>query len=103
MNTEPQKRDHTIGLFVFAICLTVFSYLFFAFSVHTYCEDRPFGVGLAVAATAAIYLVIRRWPHIAWRRAIAVAAILLCLLVVTFNGWQFIWVTRTCAEQERLK
>jgi TRAP-type C4-dicarboxylate transport system permease small subunit len=40
----------------------------------------------------------------AWRRVIAILAILLCLLVVTFNGWYFIiWVTRTCVAQETLK
>jgi hypothetical protein len=64
MNTEPHKRDRTIGLFALALCLSALSYLFFAFSVHTYCEDRLFGVGLACAASAAIYLVIRRWPQL---------------------------------------
>jgi hypothetical protein len=97
------ERDRTIGLFVFALCLSALSYLFSAFSVHTYCEGRLFGVGLAFAVAVAIYLLICHRPPNAWRRAIAALAILLCLLVVTFNGWYFIWVTRTCAAQERLK
>jgi len=99
MDTEPQKRDRTIGLLAFALCLTAFSYLFFVFSVHAYCEDRPFGVGLAIAGAVAIYLMIYRWPRSSWRRAIAALATLLCSLVVTFNGWYFIWVTRICASQ----
>jgi hypothetical protein len=94
------RRDHTLELFALALLLAVFAVLFFVMSVHTYCEDRLVVAAVAIAAMANLYLLVRCWPRVIWRRGIAVFALLLCLFVIGFNGWSFVWATRTCAEQE---
>jgi hypothetical protein len=90
-------------LFAASLCLVVFSYFLFAFGVHTYCEDRPGMLGIAVAAAVTVYYLASRWPTVSWRRAVAVVGILLCLIVVGFNGWYFVWATTTCNQQSRLR
>jgi hypothetical protein len=93
------RRDHTIALFGVSLLLVLFSYFLFAFGVHSYCENRPVMLGIASGAGAAVYFLAVRWPAPAWRRGMAVFAILLFLSVVGFNSWYFVWTTRTCNQQ----
>ena len=85
-----------------SLFLAAFAFLFFAVSVHTYCENRPVVLGIAGMAAVDIYLLVRRWPPTAWRRWAAVIGVLLCLAVIGFNGWFFSWAMRVCAEQQKL-
>ena len=95
------KRDHSIGLFALSLFLAAFAYLFYGMSVHTYCEDRPTVVFVALAAAVTSCVVILRWPRAIWRRGIALLSVLLCVAVIVFNGWSFVWATHLCAEQEK--
>lgn len=100
--TRISAAGRTIWGVGIALFLTVVSYLsFFAF-VHTYCENRPVMVVLAVAGMGTVHFVIRGWPLTVLSRVVGVFAILLCLLEITFNVWYFGWATRVCAEQKRL-
>lgn len=96
-------RMRFLRLMVVAFLLTVASYVsFFAF-VHTYCENRPVMLVLAALGVGTLYLLARAWPLTLLRRVGAIFAVLLCLSEITFNLWFWVWATRVCAEQRKLR
>src|ERR1700690_66001 len=99
MQGDQQRRMRAIGLFLLAFLLIGFSYLFFVLSVHGYCEDRPFILTLAVAGAVLLYFVLRGWPRGIWLTTMALVAAVLCLSVIGFNCWYFVWAMKTCASQ----
>jgi hypothetical protein len=95
------KPDRSTWAVVIALLLSLFSVMSFGLFVHTYCENRPVIVALAAAGAGTGYFLLRTWPAVAWRRAVAILALVLCLFEIGFNLWYFAWATRVCAEQLR--
>jgi hypothetical protein len=95
-------RDWSLWGFAAALFLAALSYFSMAACVHTYCENRPVMLALAVLGLGTTCFLIRFWPSSKLRRVGTILAILLCLLEIAFNAWFFLWATKVCAEQKRL-
>ena len=98
---EPKPDRSTWGI-VFATVLSLLSLMSFGMSVHTYCENRPVMIVLAMAGVWTCYFLIRQWPRTLWRTIAAALALLICLFQIAFNGWYFAWATRVCTQQSTL-
>jgi hypothetical protein len=60
------------------------------FSVHNYCENRPFVGIFALAAVILIVLLIRNRAVARWTRILSGFGVAICLLTTVMNTW-FIW------------
>jgi hypothetical protein len=98
---DPKPDRSTWGIAI-APLLLLLSLISFGLFVHTYCENRPVMMALAMAGVGTGYFLLRQWPRTLWRKVAAILALLMCLFEIGFNGWYFAWATRVCAEQRRL-
>ena len=90
------RDDRSVILFGIAVLTAVLSVVMGPFSVHTYCENRPFiGMG-AFAAVIVIVFLVRNRAVGRWKRILAGFAVAICLSTTVMDTW-FIWyATSVC-------
>jgi len=93
-NLESDNRDRTGAFFVAALLITGMSYVVIVLSVHTYCENRPFAVAIAIAALINGFLLLRNSPSTSLRRILLASGLVPCLVAVAGNVWFVIWATQ---------
>jgi hypothetical protein len=84
------RGDRSGALSGIAVLTGLFSVALGPFSVHTYCENRPFVGVCAIAAVILIVLLIQNRPLARWRRIVWRFGLAICLLTTAMNIW-FIW------------
>ena len=92
------RTDRTVGLFVVALLIAVFSYGLFVTSVHTYCENRWVAAVFASTGLATLVVIVRNNAATLGKKVLSGTGASLCLLSVAFNLLFIVVATRDCSH-----